>query len=181
MNIKDRIKLLKVRQRADRFELENIDLCDQLDVFRDKVNEMARERGAAEAEMIRRHTAELAKARGDSTDVRQRIQKLENDHARAVEALEHVAPLWQGRPMNWHETITRQDLWYAWRGQALGVELHSDTQGTSTMVVAVGQGGAGSGGADQVAWAYGGGGSVTPPHFVRTNAERAAEAWKDGR
>lgn len=126
MNLKTRVKLLKLRSRADLRELENLDLRERLVELQDKIAELARERGAAEVDMIRRHQAELAKAREGSGEVQQKIAHLESMFERALEALEHVAPLWRDHPARWRETILRQDLWYSWRGAALGIELRRD-------------------------------------------------------
>jgi hypothetical protein len=198
MNIKTKIKFLKLRQRADRMELAVLAQADQLGALHDKINQMAQERGAAEADMIRRHQAELSKVRGDSTDTRQRIQHLENLFEHAVEALDYIAPLWRGRPANWRETLNRQDRWYEWRGEALAdVEVHSDTQGASSVVFAAGgaggQGGAnfgavasspgGSGGiaygvdpmSPARSWVSGSGSSGPIGGRVRTDDERRAE------
>lgn len=153
MNIKTKIKFLKVRQRADRFELKNLAQADELDELRDKINELARERGAVDADMIRRHQAELDKVRGDSTDTRQKIQRLENAVERAVEALDHIAPLWHGVPMSWRETLSRQDLWYAWRGQALRDEAETEVHSARSWVSGTQSGG----------------------RTLRTDAERRAE------
>ena len=69
MNIKTKIKFLRLRQRADRFELECFALRDQIDQLHDKINDLARERGRAEADMIRRHAAELAVVRASTSVV----------------------------------------------------------------------------------------------------------------
>lgn len=177
VSIAVRKRFLKLRQRADRYELETMDVRDELAEALDRINEMARERGAAEAEMIRRHTTELAKARGDSTDVRQKIQGLENQIVRALEALEHLDPS-AARVAPWSEVIKRLDLWYAWRSNALGIELHSDTQAATSVRHAPG----GTGGV-----AYGGGGTGLGGSNVSDSAsfERAPKlsrwvsAWPD--
>lgn len=134
MNEARRIKMLKLRQRADRFEIEAAELRQRDRTEIEAANKRAN-RVAAEA------TAAIARAQNGSTETRQKIARLETLLSRAVEALEYLDPRAPieglesataatvsivGSPrVGWRELIGREDLWYAERGRMIKGEMRA--------------------------------------------------------
>ena len=127
-----REKLLRLRLRADSYELEAINLRTQ----RDEAVAAAEKRAN---EAIVKAAREAESVRAGSTETRQKIARLETELARAVEALEFLDPrapiegletatsatvtMVSAPSPGWRDIVTRTDLWYAERGRLIKNEI----------------------------------------------------------
>ena len=139
MNKARRLKLLRLRARADRFEIEAIEASSRAGQLRAEAGKAIDDADARARAAEAKVAAEIAKVAAGSTEVRQKIARLETFLARAVEALEYLDPRapieglssvasatvtnLRGSPAPWKLIIEREDLWYAERGRMIRGEL----------------------------------------------------------
>jgi hypothetical protein len=102
MNEKNRIKFLKLRQRADQFELEALESEERLN--------KALDAAAARVEKAERALADLQNTSTlGAMESRQKIARLESALNRALLTLERIASPPDGQ--SWRETVTNSEKW----------------------------------------------------------------------
>lgn len=130
MNMEDRRKLLKHRARADRLELELMNVRDaaeeRLDAVSGEANKQITELGAELRNLRAQRESEKTTNTNAAMSHRQEVARLRTQIERLVECLNNGTVAEGGGVFDWLDLVSHEDKWQAWRAATLRAEMQTE-------------------------------------------------------